>query len=72
MTCSDADECFSCIDTENMTKGESGFCECNNGFFYNPENRICQACEESCATCKGPEACETCPDFFELGETKCL
>lgn len=41
----------------NSALSPSGSCTCNDGFYSNPTNTLCSACNSSCLKCSSPSVC---------------
>ena len=73
--------CSSCLETKNYYKYETNLnpdnyynCYKNDdnrmaGYYLGPDNKYYK-CHTSCATCSGPETCDTCKEGYFLKEDK--
>lgn len=44
---------------------------CEEGFYYNEENKLCEACKGLCETCLNSQVCSSCRNFSNLVNEKC-
>ena len=57
---------------ENFELTANSKCLCKTGFYLDENTKQCVECDSDCATCNQAGVCETCPDGFVKGKTRCL
>jgi len=78
-SCSSPSSCSECIVNASLTPSNALtpsilYCQCNNGFYYDPANSKCSPCHSSCGKCSGSLSsdCTACSSTTILVNKQCV